>query len=104
MDLGQKIERSKTCIHFNLRKAGSGNCNLGGYAPLDCGNCTSYKLAPEFDKAPLLNPDFWDCECDEHYIHTATQEACPICDARRDEMPDSRQSEIDEGTHLYGGA
>ena len=51
----------------------------------------------------ILNPNFWDCECDEHYIHPGKYKKCPKCGARRDEMPDSRQNEIDEGTHFYGG-
>jgi len=49
----------------------------------------------------LLNSGYWDCECEEHYIHTGKYKKCRKCGARRDEMPDSRQSEIDEGTHFY---
>lgn len=43
---------------------------------------------------------FWDCECDEKYIHSKTQIECPVCGARADEMPDSRRDEILEGTHV----
>lgn len=37
---------------------------------------------------------FWDCECDEHYIHPASEAECYACMARRDESPDSRVDEI----------
>ena len=49
----------------------------------------------------LLNPDYWDCECEKNYIHEAKQKRCRKCGSRRDEMPDSRQNEIDEGTHFH---
>jgi Zn finger protein HypA/HybF involved in hydrogenase expression len=48
-----------------------------------------------------LNSECWDCECNEHYIHSAEDALCPLCGAERDEQPDARQNEIDEGTHFF---
>lgn len=44
---------------------------------------------------------FWDCECDERYIHLKSEPMCPVCGAKADESPDSRFDEIAEGTHFY---
>ena len=52
------------------------------------------------DPAPALSSEYWDCECDEQYIHHNSVAECRVCWARRDEMPDSRQSEVDEGAHF----
>jgi hypothetical protein len=38
---------------------------------------------------------FWDCECDDDYIHLkATQDYCPKCDTYADEQPDSMVDEL----------
>lgn len=39
--------------------------------------------------------DFWDCECEEKFIHPRCEAFCPDCGAVREEQPDSRTSEID---------
>lgn len=52
------------------------------------------------DPSPRLSERYWDCECDEEYIHRNSIAECPVCGARRNEMPDSRQSEVDQGTHF----
>jgi len=39
-------------------------------------------------------PLFWDCECEQEYIHPAFVESCPACGANRAEQPDSRLEEI----------
>ncbi len=39
-------------------------------------------------------PLFWDCECEQGYIHSCTEETCAICKATREESPDSRIDEI----------
>ena len=51
---------------------------------------------------PLVQtvPEYWDCECKEFYIHPVEDEYCHICGNTKDEMPDSRQNEIDAGTHF----
>ena len=52
------------------------------------------------DPAPLLSEDYWDCECDNHFIQENRVAVCPLCAARRDEMPDSRQEEVDAGIYF----
>jgi rubrerythrin len=42
----------------------------------------------------VTTPDFWDCECEEDFIHPSSDEACPVCGAHRDEQPDSRVNEV----------
>jgi len=37
---------------------------------------------------------FWDCECNERYIHHFTDDACNNCGCERNESPDSRLNEI----------
>ena len=37
---------------------------------------------------------FWDCECENHYIHPKTEEKCSICNFEHHEMPDSRTIEV----------
>jgi len=37
---------------------------------------------------------FWECECEEDYLHTFTQPECPACEAKRDESPDARLAEV----------
>jgi len=60
------------------------------------GTCTVHKNDMEWlDPAPETNPDFWDCECDNNYIQPKTIEKCPKCGAYQNDMPDSRQHEID---------
>jgi len=60
---------------------------LGGKDPWEV-NCITNKL-------------FWDCNCSENYIHKKIDRlTCPVCKADEDECPDSRQVEIDLGTHF----
>ena len=43
-----------------------------------------------------LNENYWDCECEEDYIHKTSEDRyCPKCDCISVEQPDSRQNEID---------
>ncbi len=37
---------------------------------------------------------FWDCSCDEHYIHPFTQPDCPACGDCREEAPEARVNEV----------
>jgi len=59
-------------------------------------NCEPMGTNPgkHIEIAPILNPNFWDCECESDYIHAKTQKSCKFCGAIRDEQPDSRQAEI----------
>ena len=46
----------------------------------------------------LLNPNYWDCECESNYIHKKKTETnhCVKCDTHEYEQPDSRQDEIND--------
>ena len=37
---------------------------------------------------------FWDCSCDDFYIHPHYEKTCPDCTDNRDENPDSRVDEV----------
>jgi len=37
---------------------------------------------------------FWDCSCDEHYIHPFTQPDCPACGDCREEAPEAHVTEV----------
>ncbi len=41
-----------------------------------------------------LNCHFWDCECQDDYIHPMTQTICGICGCEQEEMPPSRENEV----------
>lgn len=45
--------------------------------------------------------DFWDCECERKYIHSATQTQCPKCGALAEFQPSSRIDEIESSEHFY---
>ena len=56
----------------------------------------------------IENPDvqttdeYWDCECEEEYIHPAEQPCCTKCGAIRGDCPDSRLAEI-KPENMYRG-
>ena len=56
----------------------------------------------------IENPDvqttdeYWDCECEEEYIHYAEQPCCTKCGAIREDCPDSRLAEI-KPENMYRG-
>jgi hypothetical protein len=54
-------------------------------------------IAGTFYTTPL----FWDCNCEEEYIHPATDEACPACNTRREDAPDARVEEIFRYTYAF---
>lgn len=37
---------------------------------------------------------YWDCECEDNFVHPKTQKTCPICGTNSDEQPDSRVDEV----------
>lgn len=42
----------------------------------------------------LVN-EFWECECDENYIHLKENElVCPICEGIENENPDARIEDV----------
>lgn len=49
----------------------------------------------------ILTDQYWDCECEAGYIHPRTDDACKVCQAQRDDQPDSRVKEVlDQGLPL----
>ena len=45
---------------------------------------------------PVLNPNYWDCECEVDYIHKReSKKVCNICESIESEQPDSHQSETE---------
>lgn len=48
----------------------------------------------EFDLC-ATTPDYWDCNCDENYIHKKTHTLfCDKCGAKEEDQPDSRINEV----------
>lgn len=41
-----------------------------------------------------LNEKYWDCECEENYIHAKYCKVCRRCGASRDEQPDAHADEV----------
>ena len=39
-------------------------------------------------------PLFWDCNCEDAFIHPVTQEVCFACNTHREDAPDARVNEI----------
>lgn len=42
----------------------------------------------------VLNLDYWDCECEEKFIHSINQQRCDICGSDQEESPSSRENEV----------
>ena len=49
-----------------------------------------FKLADKTTEA------YWDCECDENYIHSKEVTQCNVCGAVREDQPESRVKEVVE--------
>ena len=65
--------------------------------------CAEPDYDPATDVAPVINPDYWDCDCDGKYIQSKLVDECEKCGAWSGEMPDSRQVEIDQGIYFAEG-
>lgn len=57
----------------------------------------------DLEGSPKLSTDYWDCECRKKYIHHNNIDRCPRCGSKRENCPDSRQSEVDGGMDLAEG-
>ena len=44
----------------------------------------------------VCNLDYWDCECEKDYIQPITKDICFDCGALREDMPASREHEVNE--------
>ena len=43
---------------------------------------------------PPLTPDYWDCECEHDFIHSAAVPQCGLCGVTCEEGPDSHLTEV----------
>ena len=41
-----------------------------------------------------LSDEYWDCECEENYIHSVKSEFCRECGSLRENQPNSRSEEV----------
>jgi len=63
---------------------------------------TEKGLEDSFDRNPFTHDNYWDCECDEKYIHAkADRLTCPVCSVSEENSPDSRVSEVLMGGHFF---
>ncbi len=44
---------------------------------------------------------FWDCECEDRYIHPLYRSECPACGIRREDSPDARLLEVIRYAHEF---
>lgn len=42
----------------------------------------------------ILNLDYWDCECENNFIHPISQQRCDICGSEQEESPSSRENKV----------
>ena len=42
----------------------------------------------------ILNLDYWDCECENNFIHPINNQGCRICGSKQEESPSSRENEV----------
>lgn len=43
----------------------------------------------------LTNPDYWDCECSNYYIHPKSCDRCKFCGQFAEDSPDSHSVEVE---------
>jgi len=41
-----------------------------------------------------LASEYWDCECEQYYIHPKSVKHCPLCGEYQEDMPNSRACEV----------
>jgi hypothetical protein len=47
-------------------------------------------------------PPFWECNCEDAYIHPVSQANCPACNTTRDDAPDARVHEVQRHADEWG--
>ncbi|MCI0501324.1 MAG: hypothetical protein L0Y61_06220, partial [Epsilonproteobacteria bacterium] len=55
-----------------------------------------YKERLEIVGDITLNLEYWDCACDEKYIHSINETYCQICNTYEEDSPNSRENEVIE--------
>jgi hypothetical protein len=43
-----------------------------------------------------LNLEYWDCDCNENYIHSIKEDHCEKCKSKEEDHPNSRENEVKE--------
>lgn len=58
--------------------------------------CFVASKQPTIDTSSSIatHPDYWDCNCDESYMHTKRHMYCKRCGAHAEDQPDSRVDEL----------
>jgi len=45
---------------------------------------------------------FWDCECEDDYIHPLHRRECCACGVQQEDAPDARLLEVIRHAHAFG--
>lgn len=45
---------------------------------------------------PITTDKYWDCNCEDNYIHPKSESTCKACGAHHESQPDSRVNEVEE--------
>ena len=95
--LGRSAEGYYVTWEFNLHENEKVNPYWGHYFMEKRANALRDFHIRDLEVSPELSSDYWDCECRRKYIHHNSLDRCPRCGAKRENCPDSRKSEVDEG-------
>ena len=77
------------CTHQKMNKA--------GFIPEKTRNIWLKKEVFFYNpKSIETTPDYWDCECEDQYIHPNSERICDRCSCVREDQPNSRISELYE--------
>lgn len=49
-----------------------------------------------------MDSKYWDCECEENYIHSKDEKSCKKCKAKQEEQPDSIAKEVEMNNKVIG--
>lgn len=44
--------------------------------------------------AIVTTAEYWDCECNDEYMHSKLEDSCTRCGATREDSPDSHVNEV----------
>ena len=60
------------------------------------------QIYEKFRQDDVTTKNYWDCECEQNYIHSKNEQLCSHCYAIPDEQPDSRVDEVFKEFGHYG--
>lgn len=98
--LCKNAEGNYVTWEFNLDEGEKINPYWGHYFMEKQANALRDFHIRDLEGSPKLSTDYWDCECRKKYIHHNSLDRCSRCGAKRENCPDSRKSEVDEGMNL----